>query len=163
MQNEKNLIDMFRYPLAAIGEIAAKKAEGTDGFFADFAKRTGNTVVAVSVETEKLDDGAFHVKPGVYVTVPEEIHLDAFYVRSDVTELEVATAIAASIISGMLRRGADPAFFIAGAEYGEVVLALQGALHSRTAATNPDESAAILRDTVRWLLGWLYEPETGTH
>jgi len=158
MQNNLNTINMIRYPLMSIGEIAAMKAEGTDGFFADFAKRTGNNEVVVSVETEKLDDGTFHVKPGVYVTIPEEVGLDGFYVSPNITEKEVATAISASIISGMLRLGADPAFFIATAEYDEVVLAMQRAVENRTAATNPDESASALRDAVSWLLDCRYEP-----
>lgn len=152
MQDKFNIIDMSRYPLTAIGEIAARKCENVDGFVAEFAERNSVKNVVISTDIEKLEDGTFHVLPGLYATVPEEAVGNAFPVNSDVTELELAVAVAASISLGMILLGADPGFLVEGAEYDDVMLAMFEAVDDRTAATNPEESASILSDVVRWQL-----------
>lgn len=159
MQNENNTIDLSRYPLMTIGEIAADLAEGRSVRVADFAKLTGNDYVVVHVEMEAPEEGSFGVKQGLYVSIPGEGDANAFPVHPDVTENELAVAIAASISLGMMLLGAEPDFMFPGGEYEDVMIAMHDAVENRTAATNPDESASILADVVNWLLG---QPEVTT-
>lgn len=153
MQNDSNTINLSRYPLMTIGEIAADMAEGKAASVTDFAKRSDNQGVFVFVETKMDEDGIFRVEPGLYVSVPEEGGANAFTVNDDVTEEELAMAIAASIASGMLCLGADPSFFIDGRkEEDELFSAINRAVESRTASVDPTESGSILRDAVGWIL-----------
>lgn len=154
-------VDINEKPIMDIGEIAAELASDGPRGIARFAEVTCSDRVSVHVDVELREDGIFRVS-NVWSSIPDETPRHGYYVESDVTEAELASAISASIISSMMQLGVEPSTFICGHSADEIDGAMDRSVSLGGGATDTTESASILLDHAGWILGRVCEPETAT-
>lgn len=152
MHENENKIHLTGDPLSEIGANAARLAAEMYASVAAFAEKTESEYVVVSAVIGLLEDGVFCVTPGFYTSVPYESPVPGFCVYPGFAEDELELAVAASIIRSMLKRGADPRFFVAG-RFVDIESAMHRAVDTKTVALAPADSAWSLRDTVSSYIG----------